>query len=97
MTHGWNSGAQHWPSNMAANFIASGVEAKANVLAWDWSERAGTGLLLSLAYSRTPGEGRRLAQTLTNVLGTSYTQGIHFIGHSLGTLVNASAADFLHQ
>jgi hypothetical protein len=50
-----------------------------------------------LPFSHTPGEGRLLAQTLTNVLGPSYEQGIHFIGFSLGTLVNAAAANYLHN
>lgn len=30
-------------------------------------------------------------------LGNSYGQPIHFIGHSLGTLVNAAAANYLHE
>jgi pimeloyl-ACP methyl ester carboxylesterase len=97
MTHGWNSSADGWPADMAQNFFLSQANDAANVLAWDWSDNADTGLLLSLAYSRTPGQGRRLAQTLTNLLGTGYVQGIHFIGHSLGTLVNATAADYLHK
>jgi pimeloyl-ACP methyl ester carboxylesterase len=97
MTHGWNSSATNaWPTNLATKMIAGGVT-DANILAWNWSKNAKTGLLLSLAFSRTPGEGRKLAQTLTNVLGNSYTNGIHFIGHSLGTLVNAAAANYLHK
>lgn len=97
MTHGWNSSPTNaWPTNLATKMIAGGVTG-ANLLAWNWSKNAKTGLLLSLAFSRTPGEGRKLAQTLTNVLGNSYTNGIHFIGHSLGTLVNAAAANYLHN
>jgi len=97
ITHGWNSSATNaWPTNLATKMIAGGVT-DANVLAWNWSKNAKTGLLLSLAFSRTPGEGRKLAQTLSNVLGNNYTNGIHFIGHSLGTLVNAAAADYLHN
>ena len=95
LTHGWNSSADAWPSNMAASLLAGGV-AGANLLAWDWRTNAGTGPLLSLAFSRTSGEGRLLGQTLAGVLGSSYQQGIHFIGHSLGTLVNAAAANYLH-
>lgn len=97
MTHGWNSNPDVWADDMAGNFFLSQANDTANILAWDWRDNAGTGPLLSLAYSRTPGQGRRLAQTLTNLLGTSYVQGIHFIGHSLGTLVNATAADYLHK
>lgn len=96
LTHGWNSHPYIWADGMARNLVGSGVT-EVNLLAWDWEDNADTGSLLSLAFSRTPGEGRRLAQTLTNLLGTSYAQGLHFIGHSLGTLVNATAADYLHQ
>ena len=95
LTHGWNSSSDYWPSNTAASMLAGGVT-DANLLAWDWRTNAGTGLLLSLAFSHTPSEGRALAQTLTNVLGMNYQQGVHFIGHSLGTLVNATAANYLH-
>ena len=95
ITHGWNSNPDDWPKTMAASLAAGGVT-DANLLAWDWQVNAGTGPLLSLAFCNTRGEGRLLAQTLTNVLGLGYQQGIHFIGHSLGTLVNATAANYLH-
>jgi pimeloyl-ACP methyl ester carboxylesterase len=95
LTHGWNSSSEAWPSNMARMMVSGGIT-NANLLAWDWRTNAGTGPRLLLASSRTPGEGRLLAQTLTNLLGFSYQQGIHFVGHSLGTLVNATAADRLH-
>ena len=54
ITHGWNSSSDYWPSNMAASMVAGGVSG-ANLLAWDWRENAGTGLLLSLAlkFKRT--------------------------------------------
>jgi pimeloyl-ACP methyl ester carboxylesterase len=96
LTHGWNSSSDYWPSNTAASMLAGGVT-DANLLAWDWRTNAGMGLMLSMAFSNTRGESRLLAQTLTNVLGLSYGQGIHFIGHSLGTLVNAAAANYLHN
>lgn len=99
ITHGWNSSSEYWPSNTALSLIAGGVSG-ANLLAWDWRTNAGTDFSLAglkRAFDPTPREGRLLAQALTNVLGLSYQQGIHFIGHSLGTLVNAAAANYLHN
>ena len=76
--------------------VASGI-ANGNLLAWEWTDAANTGLFLSRAFSATPGQGRRLGQALASALGSSYGKPIHFVGHSLGTLVNAKAADYLHE
>ncbi|MDC1205470.1 hypothetical protein N8083_01325 [Candidatus Pacebacteria bacterium] len=43
------------------------------------------------AQRNTPEAGARLARILSEELGTNYNQPIHFIGHSLGTAVNAYA------
>src|SRR5208337_4216561 len=37
-----------------------------------------------------------LGTDLVAALGSHYSQRIHFIGHSLGTLVNAAAANYAH-
>ena len=95
LTHGWNSNPTNWPKDLAANMIAG--EANANVLAWDWNEEAVTGLLLSKALSAVPREGEKLGQTLAATFTASYNQPVHFVGHSLGTLVNAQAANYLHE
>ena len=95
-THGWNSDPEVWAKSMAANMLAGGV-ADINLLAWDWKESARTGLLLSKALSAVPGEGEKLGQALAQSLGGSYGQQVHFVGHSLGTLINAAAANYLHQ
>jgi pimeloyl-ACP methyl ester carboxylesterase len=96
-THGWNSTPSDWPSAMASNMIAGGV-VNANILAWDWSNVADTGyLFLSRAFSATPSQGQKLGQALAATLGSSYGKPIHFAGHSLGTLVNATAANYLHE
>src|SRR5207249_3095637 len=68
LTHGWDSSADYWPSNMAASLAGGGVT-NANLLAWDWQTNANA--RLSMAFSRTPGEGRKLAQTLITLLGTN--------------------------
>lgn len=94
-THGWNSNPDVWARSMAANMIASGVT-DANLLAWDWREVAGT-LEPSLALSHVREQGDKLGLELKNALQTGYSQPVHFIGHSLGTLVNASAANAIHR
>lgn len=95
MTHGWNSDPGVWARGMAAKMIDG--QASANILAWDWEKGADTGALLSKALSATPREGEKLGQTLAATFTAAYNQGVHFIGHSLGTLVNAEAANYLHE
>lgn len=93
MTHGWNSNPDVWATNMAAQLRAKGVNASmANIVAWDWRTAAGA----AIPEERTPSQGAALGQALQVTLGAGYSQKIHFIGHSLGTLVNAAAANFLH-
>lgn len=94
LTHGWNSSPAYWPSNMAAQLASDGITA--NILAWDWEDGAGTGLNLDLALSRTCTQGEALGMALSDTLGTNYQREFHFIGHSLGTLVNRGAANYLH-
>jgi hypothetical protein len=49
------------------------------------------------AGSKTPQEGQALGESLLASLGPNYSQPIHFIGHSFGTLVNAGAANYLQS
>ena len=93
LTHGWNSDAAYWPTDMAKSMIAGG--ANANVLAWDWWQEANTNL--SAATSATRREGEKLGQALAATFTPAYSQAVHFIGHSLGTLVNATAANYIHM
>jgi pimeloyl-ACP methyl ester carboxylesterase len=95
-THGWNSNPEGWAEAMASNMVAGGVS-NANLLAWDWHQAADTGPFLSRAFSATPRQGHKLGQALATTLGSGYGKPIHFIGHSLGTLVNAAAANYLHE
>ncbi len=108
MTHGWvpgtpdpailNTPFDRWPTNMASQMRANGISAAiANILAWDWRYAAGDASLPpSHAADQVFSQGLGLGQALTNVLGTNYSSNLHFIGHSLGTLVNASAINYLH-
>lgn len=98
-THGWNAGPNDpggWPVAMAAQMQSAGV--KANLLAWDWHQDAATPEPVQ-AMSRTRLQGEALGQALAATLAKAspYAGTLHFIGHSLGTLVNATAANYLHE
>lgn len=95
MTHGWLSQPDIWAKSMASNMVAGGVE-NANLVAWDWRTAAGHSDL-GLSFSATRRQGERLGQALEETLGPGYGLPLHFIGHSLGTLVNAEAANYLHE
>ncbi len=95
MTHGWKSSSTEWPTDMKNALVAKGYDAKANIVAWDWQPNALT-KSPSTAAARTCSEGEALGSALLSTLGTGYNQPIHFIGHSLGTLVNCHAADYIH-
>ncbi len=71
--------------------VAQGISA--NVLAYDWRYAAESPYPPEEA---TPAEGVLLGQSLQTELGVNYSHPIHFIGHSLGTIVNAAAANYLH-
>ncbi len=92
-THGWNSDPTVWAQMMATQMMAANV--KANLLAWDWKTQADT-LEPVEAMSSTRRQGEALGKALCATLGDSYDGTLHFIGHSLGTLVNATAANYLH-
>jgi hypothetical protein len=93
-----------WPTNMATLIRAAGITpAIANILAWDWRCAAQDpgwvfGRLPSFAADQTHEQGVALGKALQDpsALGPSYQQNLHFVGHSLGTLVNAAAVDYLH-
>jgi hypothetical protein len=108
LTHGWiplkpvigsplftPNGVQDWPTRMAAQLCAQGVVA--NIVAWDWSAVARSSVDdPGTPEAQTGDQGRALGSALLFALQFNYSQKIHFIGHSLGTLVNASAANYLH-
>jgi len=96
MTHGWNSNPDVWATNMAARLRAQGVNpSMANIVAWDW-RTAASSLIPPGPEERTPRQGEVLGEALRVTLGATYSQKIHFIGHSLGALVNAAAANYVH-
>ncbi len=93
LTHGWSSNSTDWPAAMAASLTAL-YGGNANVLAWDWDADARMGLAASAA--RTSLQGAALGSALMDSLGPTYDKPIHFLGHSLGTMVNCRAADYIH-
>ncbi len=92
LTHGWISSASAWPRQMAILMRGKVTAAMANILAWDWPTAASG----AIPEERTPDQGLALGRALWYTLGAAYNQKLHFIGHSLGALVNAAAANYLH-
>jgi hypothetical protein len=109
LTHGWVQGTPNasimdapfnlWPVEMASKIRASGVGPDvANIVAWDWRYAAtDPPPFPSDASDRTTDQGIGLGHAMFQTFGANYTEPIHFVGHSLGTLVNAAAANYLHQ
>jgi hypothetical protein len=104
LTHGWipqalgyevpNAGVEGWPTTMAKAMLEQGVTSDvANIMAWDW-RYAAQGTLPP--EENIPGESVLLGQSMQTVLGNGYSQPVHFVGHSLGALVNAGAANYLN-
>ncbi len=93
LTHGWRSDPQAWALPLARELAARGISASVNIVAWDWpTVAARPGLLAEAVTSR---QGGALGRELQLALGEDYRQPVHFIGHSLGTLVNRYAVDSL--
>ncbi len=93
MTHGFDSNPEAWARGMARQMRDAGVTAEiANILCWDWRAAA---VPLAEAYGRTGDQGIALGRALQERLGVGYFPELHFLGHSLGTLVNAAAVNFL--
>lgn len=100
LTHGWinplpgANGINDWPTTLAANLRANGITSDiANIVAWDW-RNAATGI--APPQINTPSQGVALGENLLAALGANYSHPVHFFGHSLGTMVNAAAINFLH-
>lgn len=93
LTHGWNSSSDGWPTALKNALLAKGYSA--NIVAWDWRDNAAEPEPATAA-ARTPSEGEALGAELIYLLGAGYNLPIHFVGHSLGAMVNCRAADFIH-
>jgi uncharacterized repeat protein (TIGR03803 family) len=97
LTHGWKDSSLNytdWPQEIANDIkLVLGASAP-NIVAWDWTAEAND--TLTAATYKTLGQGYALGTNLVAALGTNYSMRLHFMGHSLGTLVNAAAANYVH-
>ena len=99
ITHGWQLCGEFtgfppdWTADMRDEILQR-IPA-ANVLIYSWPEAYTCNPLAARAYAEA--HGSHLAGELVSRLGASYTRAIHLIGHSLGTIVNASAAATLAE
>ena len=95
LTHGWNDNPNTWALSMAI-LIHNNITPAPNIVAWDWSQVAQSSMDdPGTPAAQTGDQGRALGEALRVTLGANYSKPIHFVGHSLGTLVNASAANYL--
>ncbi|WP_193214252.1 alpha/beta fold hydrolase [Luteolibacter marinus] len=90
--HGWNSSPNVFNA-LAGEVLAGSPDL--NILAWDWSDKAGTGVGITLARSRTPHQASELAAALADLVGPAYGDHVHFVGHSLGALIVGESIDML--
>jgi pimeloyl-ACP methyl ester carboxylesterase len=93
ISHGWDSSPSAFLS--FAETLQS-ANSNVNILVWNWSEAADSGLNLGGAAAYAPYEGQALGTALASDLGDTYNKPVQFIGHSLGTIVNAQAIQTLH-
>jgi pimeloyl-ACP methyl ester carboxylesterase len=96
LTHGWRDDPYSWATSMA-NLIHNNLPSPSpNIVVWDWSLTAKSAPDdPGIPAAQTGDQGRALGEKLLLTLGANYSKPIHFVGHSLGTLVNASAANYL--
>jgi hypothetical protein len=94
ISHGWKGDLDDWAKTMAYQIAnGHGASPPPNIVAWDWKMLAAT---TAPPVDRACEQGVELGKALQQFLGTGYSQHIHFIGHSLGTIVNAYACDYVH-
>jgi hypothetical protein len=105
LTHGWQLGSSPIDRNLiwtadsidpsartAKALIKRAVGPEANVVQFIWQGAVAPVHNPWKAKNNTDEAGGALADALHNHLGSAYSQPIHFIGHSYGSVVNAYAA-----
>jgi hypothetical protein len=103
ISHGWVPldfgdfpAALDWARNLAFLIYNHhpGLAQPPNILVWDWRQKAYT----HLPETQTASEvGLELGKALHGVLGPGYSQHVHFVGHSLGAILNRYACDYAHR
>ena len=95
LTHGRTNNPATWAQQMAGLILLRiALPDPPNIVAWDWHLAAEGGLIDQIHVAAK--EGRSLGEALEQTLGPGYSQRVHFIGHSFGTIVNRYACDYLH-
>ncbi len=94
LSHGWLSNSDDWPRAAAQRISTRSGIGAINIVAWEWRVQADT-FLPSSDIACQQGEllGKALLQSS---LQSGYNGHVHFIGHSMGTIVNATACDYVH-
>ena len=101
LTHGWLSDPEVWARDLASLILVRSNALGAtppNIVAWDWHTKAAFAQMPVPSTSVSWSQGIELGKALQqSPLGTGYNHHLHFIGHSLGALVNSAACDYLHH
>ncbi len=95
ITHGWKSSPNDWATTLAF-LIRNHSTQSPNIVAWDWHNQASAAAMPIPQTDPATEQGLLLGSALQQRLGTGYSHHVHFIGHSLGTIVNAYACDYVH-
>jgi len=98
LCHGWMSDPDEWALQMAGLIAARHILPEMpNIVVWDWEDAAAGNVFSIVGKVDVAGkEGLSLGASLQEALGVGYAQRVHFIGHSLGTIVNRYACDYVH-
>lgn len=107
----WNFASQGRPVGQTniANAIATRLAAEnagsANIILFEWEGAYTAGIVgddntwvwngSSQARTNADYAGALLGRSLQDILGNEYSQSMHFVGHSYGTIVNGLATRFL--
>lgn len=94
LTHGMKASPAAWPRAMGQLILQNVSGTAPNVLVWDWNRVADRWVPIPIVEAAC--QGPVLGRELQRYLGVTYGRRIHFIGHSLGTIVNSRACDYLH-
>ena len=97
LTHGMSSNPDAWATDLAMRIKNLNLATPLNIVAWDWHGPAAKfqppfGVPIGAACD----QGELLGKALHQALGTGYSQRLHFVGHSLGAIVNCLACNYAH-
>jgi probable HAF family extracellular repeat protein len=100
LTHGFNTTSAAAAISTWNDLLSKIEGSNENIAIWDWHAKSGNLFepsTLITATDQTIVEGQALAESLLSDSSSTYNLPIHFIGHSLGTMVNAEAIDTFTQ